>query len=593
MVDYVEKAQPIAQLVVQLWRHTGHSRRRQFGFLVVLMIFASFAEMLSIGAVLPFLGALTQPDRIFANSAAQPFIRVLGLSSGEQLILPMTIAFCVSAVIAASMRLLLLRVSVRLSFGFGSDLGNKLYRHTLYQLYETHIARNSSEVINGISKVNVVIFYMLMPIMTLISASIMVIAIMLALWVVIPTIALAAFGSLGLVYGIIIKLTRRRLKINSQYEARESTNIVQTLQEGLSGIRDILIDGSQEDFCSRYRNIDHLLRRAQGNNQIISQSPRYVLEAMGMVLIAILAYLLSQRPDGIATAIPILAALALGLQRLLPATQQLYGAWSAIQGAHASLQDVLELLDQPLPDHVEQQISVKPMLFRHQINLNQVSFRYGLQTSWVLKDISLTIAKGARMGFIGTTGCGKSTLLDIVMGLLQPTEGVIQIDNQPITMANRRSWQAHIAHVPQTVFLADSSIEENIAFGVPKELIDHERVIQAAQQAQLADIIEIWPSKYQTRVGERGIQLSGGQRQRIGIARALYKQADVIIFDEATSALDSETEQAVMQAIEALSGDITILIIAHRLNTLRGCTQIVELGKDGIHIREAIVKSGT
>ena len=168
------------------------------------------------------------------------------------------------------------------------------------------------------------------------------------------------------------------------------------------------------------------------------------------------------------------------------------------------------------------------------------------------------------------------------MGLLQPTEGVLLIDDAIVTLANHRAWQAHIAHVPQAIFLADSTIEENIAFGVPKDQIDHERVKLAAQQAQIAESIESWPKQYQTFVGERGIRLSGGQRQRIGIARALYKKADVIIFDEATSALDSETEQAVMQAIEGLSQDLTILIIAHRLTTLKNCTQIVELGEGGI-----------
>jgi ATP-binding cassette subfamily B protein len=194
----------------------------------------------------------------------------------------------------------------------------------------------------------------------------------------------------------------------------------------------------------------------------------------------------------------------------------------------------------------------------------------------------LSIAKGSRVGFIGVTGSGKSTLLDIVMGLLEPTEGKIEIDGAPITMSNNRAWQAHIAHVPQSIFLADSTIEENIAFGVPQEEIDRMRVQQAARQAQIAETIEKWPKQYQTFVGERGIRLSGGQRQRIGTARALYKKADVIIFDEATSALDNETEQDVMQAIESLSKDLTLLIIAHRLTTLKNCTQIVELAGGGI-----------
>jgi ATP-binding cassette subfamily B protein len=194
----------------------------------------------------------------------------------------------------------------------------------------------------------------------------------------------------------------------------------------------------------------------------------------------------------------------------------------------------------------------------------------------------LTIPKGSRVGFIGVTGSGKSTLLDIVMGLLKPTKGTITVDDQLLTSSNSRAWQAHIAHVPQVIFLADATIEENIAFGVPKELIDRERVREVAVQAQIADTIETWPNKYHTPVGERGIYLSGGQRQRIGIARALYKQADVIIFDEATSALDNETEQSVMQSIDGLSKKLTLLLIAHRLTSLRSCTHIVELSNGAV-----------
>jgi ATP-binding cassette subfamily B protein len=235
------------------------------------------------------------------------------------------------------------------------------------------------------------------------------------------------------------------------------------------------------------------------------------------------------------------------------------------------------LLDQPLPDYADLP-PAKPLPFHKFIGFNQLSFQYSPQTPLVLKNIDLTIPKGSRVGFIGKTGSGKSTLLDIVMGLLLPTEGMIEIDRQPITMGNYRAWQAHIAHVPQAIFLADSTVEVNIAFGIPLDQIDHERIRQAARQAQIADIIESWPNQYQTFVGERGIRLSGGQRQRIGIARALYKRADVIIFDEATSALDNETEQAVIEAIEVLNEDITILIVAHRLTTLRNCTLIVELG---------------
>lgn len=577
--------QPITKLINRLWHNIGSRRRGQFLLLLVLMIFASFAEIISIGAVLPFLGALTAPDRIFEHQVAQPFIQVLGLTSADQLLLPLTIIFCLAALMAGSLRMLLLWSSIRLSFAVGADLSNGIYRRTLYQPYAVHIARNSSEVINGVStKVGEVIFYILMPTLNLISASVIFIAILIALLFIIPSIALAVFVCFGLLYAIIIKLARNRLKNDSQHIARESANVIKSLQEGLGGIRDILIDGSQEVFCTTYRNADQTLRRAQGNNQFISYSPRYGMEVLAMLMIAILAYVLSKQSGGIATAIPMLAAMALGMQRLLPVLQQGYGAWSLIQGAQASLQDALELLEQPLPDDVEHIVS-KPLPFLHQINLRQVSFSYSPDTPPVLKDIDLSITKGSRVGFIGTTGSGKSTLLDIIMGLLQPTKGSIEVDGKLISAGNRRSWQAHIAHVPQSVFLADTTIEENIAFGVTKDKIDYDRVRNAARQAQIADVIETWPLKYQTSVGERGVQLSGGQRQRIGIARALYKQADVIIFDEATSALDSETELAVMQAIEALSEDLTILIIAHRISTLRKCTQIVEIDNGRIQTK--------
>jgi ATP-binding cassette, subfamily B, bacterial PglK len=546
------------------------------------MVCASFAEILSIGAVLPFLAVLTAPERIFQLPAAQPLIRAVGFTSASQLLFPLTITFGIAALISGSMRLLLLWASTRLSFATGADLSISIYRRTLYQPYSVHVARNSSEVISGISgKANGVIGNIIVPTTNLISSSIMLIAILIALLSLNPVIALAAFGGFGLIYIFIIKITKKQQMLNSKCIANESTQVIKSLQEGLGGIRDVLIDGSQAAYCLIYRNADSPLRKAQGNNAFIGASPRFGIEALGMMLIAVLAYALATQPDGIAKAIPVLGALALGAQRLLPVLQQAYASWSSIQGGQISLRDTLDLLDQPLPAYVDQP-PAKPLSFKEQIDLNNLSFRYTEQSPWVLQDFDLSIPKGSRIGFIGVTGSGKSTLLDIVMGLLAPTDGTLEIDKQAIVTSNNCAWQAHIAHVPQAIYLADSTIEENIAFGVPKEKIDQSRVKQAAQKAQIADIIETWPKKYQTYVGERGIRLSGGQRQRIGIARALYKQADVIIFDEATSALDNETEQAVMQAIENLGKDLTVLIIAHRLTTLKSCTKIVELANGGI-----------
>lgn len=577
----MKSTQSITKLLKRLWVHINPYRRGQFGLLLILMLLASLAEILSIGAVLPFLAVLTAPERIFDLPAARPVIQAFKLTDPTQLLLPLTIAFGLASLIAGAMRLMLLWVSNQLSYATGADLSSSIYRRTLYQPYAVHCARNSSEVINGISIKTANAINIIVNILSIIASSIILTAILIALIALDPTIALVAFGGFGLIYAFIIRLTRNRLLINSEIYARESTQVIKSLQEGLGGIRDVLIDGSQAAYCQIYSNADIPLRRVQGNNMFISSSPRYAMEALGMILIATLAYSLAQQPNGIAKAIPILGALALGAQRLLPMLQQIYSSWSGIRGSQASLQDALELLDQPLPSYANQP-AAQSLTFKHRISFKQLDFRYDPQTPYVLKQISLSITKGSRVGIIGTTGSGKSTLLDILMGLLQPTDGTLEIDDQVITLGNHRAWQAHIAHVPQSIFLADSSIEENIAFGVPKDQIDHLRVQQAAQQAQIADSIESWPKQYQTFVGERGIRLSGGQRQRIGIARALYKQADVIIFDEATSALDNETEQAVMQAIEGLSKDLTLLIIAHRLTTLKNCTQIVELGDQGI-----------
>jgi ATP-binding cassette, subfamily B, bacterial PglK len=569
----------------RLWNHLSERRTKQLMTLLLLMIVTAILEVVSLGAVLPFLGVITAPEQIFQHAYSQPLVGFLELSEPSQLILPITILFIITVLMAGIVRLLLLYIMTRLSFAIGADLSINIYRRTLYQKYTVHVMRNSSEVINSIvTKTNTVIYQVLTPILTLISSAIILVGIMTMLFFINSGVALSAFSGFGLLYWLIIRYTKTHLKDNSQIIAHQSTKIVKSLQEGLGGIRDVLIDATQQFYCQLYRNADLPLRQAMGSNQFISGSPKHVMEVIGMILIAGIAYILTQQEGGMVTAIPILGALALGAQRLLPVLQQAYFSYSTIKGSRSSFEDVLDLLDQSLPDYAGQSIP-KPIRFENEIRLASLSFRYTQDSPWVLKNIDLTLKKGSRIGFIGSTGSGKSTLLDIIMGLLSPTNGKLMIDQQPINAQNIRAWQTHIAHVPQTIYLTDSSIAENIAFGISKDKINYQRVKEAAQQAQIAELIEQWTDGYQTFVGERGVRLSGGQRQRIGIARALYKKANILIFDEATSALDNETEQEVMSAIENLGKDITVLIIAHRLTTLKECDKIVKLDKNySVHV---------
>lgn len=573
---------PILSLLISLWKHLSSQRILQLYLLFFLMVLTSFAEIFSIGAVFPFLGVLTNPQRIYDLPVMQPLIHLLGLTNSSQLFLLVTIGFGVVALLAGGMRLLLLWSTLRLSYAIGSELSISIYRRCLYQPYVVQISRNSSEIINAISRKTEIIINCITAFLMLLTSVIILTAVILVLLASDPVASVLVLGIFGSIYWLIIRLARNRQILNSQLVARESSQVIKSLQEGLGGVRDILIDGTQELYCNIYRNADVTLRNAQGNNQFISNAPRFFMEALGMVLIAGLAFAFAQNQDGqIILAIPILGLFALGAQRMLPILQQGYQSWSIIQGSRASLEDALKLLEQPLHSSFLE-YHAESMTFERELSIHGVCFKYAAHKAWVLKDINLKISKGSMVGFIGKTGSGKSTLLDIVMGLLSPTEGFLAVDGVVVTTTNCRGLQDHIAHVPQAIFLADSTILENIAFGVPYEKIDFHKVKKSAEQAQLSQVIEEWPDKYQTFVGERGIFLSGGQRQRIGIARALYKDADILVFDEATSSLDFGTEQSVMRAIEGLSKDLTILIIAHRLSTLKNCTKLVELRDGGI-----------
>ena len=564
-------------LLTRLWKSFSRRHQAQFLLVFVLMLVSALAQVFSLGAVVPFLSALVAPEFVFNHPVVKGVALAWGITSAEQLILPLTVIFAVAAVIAGAVQMLVLWASSRLAVVSGSELSIEVYRRTLYQPYQLHVGRNSSEIISGvINKVNQVVFGVSLPFLTLISSVVLLIAIMLALIAIDPLVASVTAVSFGACYALITWASRRHLSRNSKRIAYEQTQVVKAVQEGLGGIRDVLLDGSQPLYCEIYRQADQPLRRAQGINLFIGGSPRPSMEAVGIVLIAILSYVLSQGAGGIASTLPVLGAIAFSAQRLLPALQNMFASWASIYGNRTALADIIDLLDQPI--EVEQlELPPAPILIQRTICLKNVRFRYTSDGPWVLDGLSLTIPGGTKVGFVGSTGSGKSTMFDILMGLLIPTQGDFLVDDKSINSKRVRAWQQTIAHVPQNIYLADTTLAQNIAFGVPLQAIDLDRVRHAAGEAQIADFIESLPKGYNAFVGEQGISLSGGQRQRIGIARALYKQASVLVFDEATSSLDNGTEQLVMQTINELSPDLTVLIIAHRLTTVQCCDIIVEL----------------
>lgn len=566
---------------LRLWGHFSKRRKFQLVMLVALMVITSVAEILNIGSVMPFISSLVAPETVLNNQYLQPLLRKYSIDEPTKLIIPAAFV-CISAIVITNLlRTALLWGSTKLSSAIGFDLSLAAFKNVLHQPYLNHIARNSSQISADIGKVSAIVL-IVNTIFTFVGSLVILIPVLFAIFWINPLMAFIFFGGIGSIYLLIVLVTRRALLESGRIFADESTKSGKVIHEGLGAIRDILIDGAQAVYCEEFYKASLKSIRARDRIQFIGGSPRYFMEMLGMCLIILSAlYLVFQVQGTGSSALPLLAALGFAAQRLLPVIQNLYSAWSGLQGIKASLIDALNLLDTPV---VSQKIGTNDsglLPFETGLNFQDVGFQYSIDGKWVLNNLNLNIGRGSRLGIIGKTGSGKSTLLDLMMGLILPTKGRIEVDHTELTEVNVRGWQKRIAHVPQSIYLTDNSIAENIAFGVPMDSIDHHRMRKAAQMARIDGLVETLPRKYNTSVGERGVMLSGGQRQRIGIARAFYKGADILIFDEATSALDGQTESDVMQSINDLGDSITVIVVAHRMTTLKNCTQIVEI-KDGL-----------
>ena len=542
------------------------------------MIVASIAEVLTIASIIPFLSVLTKSESIKSSEFTQRIVNAVANISDVNEAYSLTIIFLSCILISSSIRVFVLIFQIALTYTIGAELSTSIYKKTIFQPYSIHISRNTSEIISSITvRANSVIGDLIFPILTIVSSSFMAAAILASLFVIDPKIALLLLATLGFFYLTVILLTKSRLSFHSKNVNYQHTRLLQTIQEGLGSIRETLLSGTQLVSLAQFKTSEVPLKTSMAKIQIFSLTPRYIIEGGGIALIGLIAYSMSKNGSA-ESALPVLGAFALASQRLLPLFQQGYSSFTAIRGGENSVDTALNLLSQPMQE-VPTTGYLAQLNFQDTLDLNNICFSYPSGKS-IFNSISLRIQKGDRVGLVGETGSGKSTLVDILAGLLSPTSGKILVDGVLINEASMAAWQKNVAYVPQDIYLLDSTIRMNIALGSNARYLDEDRILSSARLAKISDFIESLPERYETRAGERGVKLSGGQKQRIGIARALYRNANFLILDEATSALDIETETLVMESIKELPKDITLIIIAHRLETLKGCNKIFSI-EDG------------
>jgi ABC-type multidrug transport system fused ATPase/permease subunit len=542
------------------------------------MVVGAAAELATLGSLLPFLSLLGGVDQPAGIPSIAKLFAAAGATTPREQIWVAAMLFAAIALLAGAIRLSLTWSTQMFSALLGHELSVDVQRRILSQPYTFHLTRNSSQAVAAIDKIESVVNHVLLQLVYAFVGGFIALVIVAGLIYIDPFAATIAAVAFSLIYIAVSAVARPRLARNSEAIDTVFEERVRIVQESVGGIRDVIVDGAQRIYVDAFAKVSRRYGIAAANTAFIAAAPHFIIEAAGMAIIAVVALLIADRDGGFANALPLLGAVALGAQRLLPLLQQVYNGWASVSGHRSLVFDVVELLRLPIRPEGTDPSSIESLPLRDKISIERVSFSYPGHRLPVVREVTLEIPRGLILGIVGKTGSGKSTLADLIMGLIEPTEGQIAVDGLPLTGASRLRWRRGIAHVPQAIFLADTSIAQNIAFGVPPELIDQKRVRAAAATAQLDDFVASLPDEYATTVGERGIRLSGGQRQRLGIARAIYKQTPVLVLDEATSALDDVTEAAVMEALEALGDEgRTIVIIAHRLSTLARCGLLVRI----------------
>ena len=564
----------LAGLFLRLWDLLPDTRRREVLVAMALMIVSGLSELVTMVLLVPFLVALSGPERLMGMAGMQLLATALAADQPRQLLLPLTLLVSASALAGALLRSVALWNNGRLAAGIGHDLSVTTYASILRAEHSFLLEKNSSELIGAMEAIDEFVIAVFRPLLQMLSSLLIASVVGLALVLINPALAIMLAGIASVIYLVTSRVTSSRLqRVNARLAGLQATRI-RLQQESMAGIRHIRVSGSDGFFVDRYVVADGDYRLHEASGSFFSIVPRYAIEGFGIVLLCGIAFLLFSF-RGAAYAIPAIGVLTLATQRFLPSVQEAYAMFSLARSRRYSLRQLLEILGEagfagtignsqrpaPAPDAAQ-------VPFSQAIRFEKVSFAYP-DGHHVFDRISFAIPKGCRLAIVGPTGSGKTTLTDLLLGFVLPSQGRIWIDDQPFTDAAvdlRASWQAQIAYVPQHVYLSDASVLENIAFGESRDAIDPERIQFACEAACIADFIALLPEGLETRVGEWGGRLSGGQRQRIGIARALYQNKPILMLDEPTNSLDGDTEEAIIDSLARLPQAMTIILVTHSLS---------------------------